>query len=213
MNRLRLSDSGCGLFTCVVMLLGGCTASSPDHSIDSRGRAEATTDRAPSVASVGTGGLGSATGNQPGAAECQIGSGISPGTSPLRRLTHAEYDNTVGVLLGVTSKPARAFPLEERAFGFQNNASARSVSPILAEHYEGAASRVSSSLGNSALLSCEPATVGEDVCGAHFIDEFGLKSYRRPLTPVEQSQMLAPPVPTSRETAPSGGNSRLIAGN
>src|SRR5690242_18145294 len=37
---------------------------------------------------------------------------MAAGPMPLRRLTHREYNNTVRDLLGVTSSPADAFPLD-----------------------------------------------------------------------------------------------------
>ena len=55
----------------------------------------------------------------------------SPGASPLRRLTRAEYNNTVRDLLNDTSAPGTQFPDEEISLGFNNNAGAQSISGLL----------------------------------------------------------------------------------
>ena len=68
---------------------------------------------------------------------------ISPGKSPIRRLTRAEYNNTVRDLLGVVGEPANELPAEEEALGFANNAAALNVSPLLAEKYMTLAESVS----------------------------------------------------------------------
>jgi len=116
-----------------------------------------------------------------------------PGPSPLRRLTHDEYDNTVRDLLGDTSQPARAFAPEEEAFGFTNNATARSMTPLRVEQYaaaaEALATRATESLG--ALLPCDPAAIGESECARAFIASFGRRAYRRPLEPSEIDGLVA----------------------
>src|SRR5687768_12313716 len=45
----------------------------------------------------------------------------APGPSPLRRLTHREYDNTTFDLLGDATRPAQQFAREEVFLGFDNN--------------------------------------------------------------------------------------------
>ena len=61
---------------------------------------------------------------------------ITPGASPIRRMTRLEYDNTVRDLLGDTTRPAQVFPPDEQGpVGFDNNAVNLKVSPVLAEQY------------------------------------------------------------------------------
>src|SRR6185503_1953091 len=74
----------------------------------------------------------------PTPAECAAGR-VEPGASPLRRLTRAEYDNTVHDLLGDDTAPGQRFPNEEIGLGFANNADSQSVSGLLIEAYESAA--------------------------------------------------------------------------
>ena len=57
----------------------------------------------------------------------------------VRRLNRAEYDNTIRDLFGVDVKPARVFPEDDSAHGFDNVGSALTVSPLLLEKYLNAA--------------------------------------------------------------------------
>src|SRR5260370_42437461 len=63
----------------------------------------------------------------------------SIGATPLRRLTRFEYNATVRDLLGDTTNPADAFPLDEIRAGFHNNSGVLGVSPLQAEAYMNAA--------------------------------------------------------------------------
>jgi len=59
-----------------------------------------------------------------------------PGPAVLRRLTHAEYNNTVRDLTGVDMKPAATFPADGGGGeGFTNNADTLFLSPLLFERY------------------------------------------------------------------------------
>lgn len=116
---------------------------------------------------------------------------IRPGPSPIRRMTRFEYDNTVRDLFGDTTHPASAFPAEEEALGFDNNAFALVTSSTLAEKYmlaaEGISERATDPLSKN--VPCDPATVGEDACAKQFIATFGKRAFRRPLTPEESSAL------------------------
>jgi hypothetical protein len=116
-----------------------------------------------------------------------------PGPSPIRRLTRADYDNTVRDLLGDTTRPATAFPLEEEQYGFNNNANVLTVSLLLAEQYEQAAEDLSTVAVQdlTTLLPCDPATAGEDDCARSFIETFGKRAYRRPLSDAEIERTFA----------------------
>lgn len=110
--------------------------------------------------------------------------GIEPGPSPIRRLTRREYDNTVRDLLGDDSKPASAFPAEEEALGFNNNADALVVTQLLAEQYLQAAETLAEKAVADLpklLGKCDVGAEGEDACARRFIEEFGFRAFRRPL--------------------------------
>ena len=96
----------------------------------------------------------------------------------LRRMTHAQYDNTVRDLLGDATGPSRQFPPEDFVDGFKNQYSAQGISPLLAEAYGAAAEKLAAS-----------AAVKDT--GPGFVDEFGRKAFHRPLAPNERIRYLA----------------------
>lgn len=134
---------------------------------------------------------GEETGGEPGAT-CEA---ITPGASPVRRMTRTEYDNTVRDLLGDETRPGRNFPAEEESLGFNNNADTLVVVPILAEQYQDAAEKLAEAAVTdhlSALLGgCNPDSLGEDTCAEKFITSFGPLVYRRPLVAEETTSLLA----------------------
>lgn len=121
---------------------------------------------------------------------------IAPGPAPIRRLTRVEYNNTVYQLLGDNSRPADAFPADEEASGFDNQATTLVVSPLLAEHYMSAAAQLAATHGPKLLEDlphCLGNGVDPDACHADadgFIRRFGKLAHRRPLTEAEVAAYL-----------------------
>lgn len=118
----------------------------------------------------------------------------TPGTSPIRRLTRFEYDNTLRDLLGDVTRPAQAaFPPEEIALGFDDQAASLVADPLLIEAYM----RVSEGVAERALehldtwLPCDPKAIGELACADLWIDAFGARAYRRPLDAATKSRLHA----------------------
>jgi hypothetical protein len=124
------------------------------------------------------------------AAACKT---IDPGPSPLRRMTRTEYDNTVRDLLGDTRRLAAGFPGEESTLGFHNNAETRSVSDVLVEGYLGAAEKLAAEAVThlDRLLPCDPARAGEGACLEMFLDSFGKRAWRRPISGPERENLRA----------------------
>ena len=65
-----------------------------------------------------------------------------PGRVVARRLTRAEYANTVRDLLGVRFRAGEEFPVDDAILGFDNIGEVLSVSPFLMEKYVYAAERI-----------------------------------------------------------------------
>ena len=65
-------------------------------------------------------------------------------SASIRRLNRQEYNNTIRDLLGINEDLAKDFPSDEISFGYDNNGSALSVSPIHIEKYLLAAERATS---------------------------------------------------------------------
>lgn len=153
------------------------------------------------------GSLASAAGPTPnvaGAAGMQNGGGgqtagcvaslPAPGPSPLRRLTHREYDNTTRDLLGDDSHLSLQFSREEIFLGFDNNATARGTTTLLAEQYMNAAETLAvRALQNlQQFTGCNPQdAAGQDTCAHAFIEGFGAKAYRGPLQDAERTRLTA----------------------
>jgi hypothetical protein len=104
----------------------------------------------------------------------------------VRRLTHAQYDNTVRDLLGDYSKPAERFPPEDYVDGFKNQLTAQGMPPLLVETYSTAAERLALNafrIGDiNGLVPCTPASFSDAKCRDTFVRKFGLRAFRRPLT-------------------------------
>jgi Protein of unknown function (DUF1592)/Protein of unknown function (DUF1588)/Protein of unknown function (DUF1587)/Protein of unknown function (DUF1585)/Protein of unknown function (DUF1595) len=157
--------------------------------------------------SLGMGGMDTANGvpgrsNMPGTqvpegvttkvqqACADLGTGAHPGAAPIRRLTHEEFNRTVRDLLNTQLRPGDNFPDEARALGFEGIAEAQTVTVLLAENYQSAAKILAEEATRDlpALLGCEP-TAG--TCVDDFVTKFGGLAYRRPLTPLEKTDLLA----------------------
>src|SRR5260370_4410297 len=106
--------------------------------------------------------------------------------TPLRRLTNAEYVNTVSDLLGDVSGLNLAFAVEltTEGFPFQDNAAAQQTPPVLAQQYLSAAEQIAADTVTNLLpkvLTCDPVAVGEPACAKTFISSFATKPLPPPV--------------------------------
>jgi hypothetical protein len=163
-----------GLVLAVLLSLGGCKGDIGPLTVDPEG----------SGASPGADGI------MPVSIAC-ANAGPQPGRTPIRRLTRTEYNNTVHDLLNDTTAPATQFTPEEVGLGFTNNAEVQTVSDLLAEQFESAASTLAAAATANLpkLLSCTPTPATEDACLRAFLPAFGMKVYRRPLDAVEVERL------------------------
>lgn len=112
----------------------------------------------------------------------------------LRLLTRREYADTVRDLLDLEATGALVnFPVEIRVRGYDNNASvadvtSRHIDEYLAEAEDLAVRAVAEK--KTQLLSCDP-TSGAIACARTFLQEFGARTYRRPLTADEVDRLAA----------------------
>jgi hypothetical protein len=102
-----------------------------------------------------------------------------PPTSQLPRLTRAEYDNTTRDLLGIDVKPSAMLApdtvgsVDQRAWaGFQ--AAADSLATQV----------MANPTARAKAIPCAPSGDGV-ACAQQFIQQFGQRAFRRPLTPAE----------------------------
>jgi hypothetical protein len=116
------------------------------------------------------------------------GTGAASNEPELRRLTHSQYNHTVRDLLGDQSAPANQFPPEDFVNGYKNQLQAQSLSPILIDAYSASAEHLARSAFRGGdthrLISCKPSVP----CRTQFVNEFGRKAFRRPLTETERKR-------------------------
>lgn len=115
---------------------------------------------------------------------CEAGSLDPSATRRIRMLTRFEYDNTLRDLLYLDSSWGQSLPAEEVVNGFDNNADARAVGQLLTDKILDAAEQAAeAAMANLSLfVSCAPG----DECAQQFIQDFGLRAFRRPLTDAER---------------------------
>ena len=124
-----------------------------------------------------------------------VGAGVGEASAPepIRRLTHAQYDNTVRDLLGDRTKPSRNFPPEDFVNGYTNQASAQTISASLAEAYSLAAEKLARNAfrygDENGLLPCQPTGPADRGCAEMFVRDFGMRAYRRPLDGPEAASL------------------------
>jgi hypothetical protein len=121
----------------------------------------------------------------------------APGpSSRLVRLSHRQWANTVGDLLrlGAPAGQAREFLSESVRTSFDNNGSALDVPPELWQDYEKAAESVATQVSRDArrLAMLMPPDAPADAAGRAraFVQSFGLRAYRRPLSDAELARYL-----------------------
>ena len=132
------------------------------------------------------------------------------GNVTIHRLNASEYDNTVRDLLGDTSHPAAAFPPDDGADSFTNNADALSISPILFERYEAAAESLATSAAtNPKIVTCDGSSTGADACATQILTPFLKRAWRRPVTADEVSGLASLVQVATQEGQPFGQGIQL----
>lgn len=110
----------------------------------------------------------------------------------VRRLTHLQYNNSVRDLLNDQTRPADGFPKEDFINGFKNQIAGQGISPILAEAYGIAAERLAARAFRGGdhlkLLPRAPQAPDDAECAREFVQSFGRRAFRRPLTGDEVTQ-------------------------
>jgi Protein of unknown function (DUF1592)/Protein of unknown function (DUF1588)/Protein of unknown function (DUF1595)/Protein of unknown function (DUF1587)/Protein of unknown function (DUF1585) len=114
--------------------------------------------------------------------------GVGAGLAPMRRLTKAQYDNTVRDLFDGAVEPGPTFPVSVIHEEYSNNPAANVVSLSSAEDILLAAEHAGQQVvdGILSIVSCDPGPA----CAEAFIDDFGRRAFRRPLTASERQALL-----------------------
>lgn len=132
----------------------------------------------------------------------------------LRRLTHAQYNNTVRDLLGDFTRPADQFPQEDYLNGFTNQVEGQSIPPLLAEAYTTAAEKLAANAlrhgDTNKLIPCQPVNASDTNCRDRFIITFGKRAFRRPLIDAEIRKYAALFSSSSEENPDFNGRAKLV---
>jgi hypothetical protein len=112
---------------------------------------------------------------------------VSAAVAPMRRLTRSQYRNTVRDLLGVADAVApSALPGDDAVHDrFHSNTASPLQAIDIGKYADAAEAIAGKAVANlKAILPCDPAS-GDAACARRFIESFGRRAYRRPLTPAE----------------------------
>ena len=113
---------------------------------------------------------------------------VEPTTVVLKRLTKAQYTNSVHDLVGETIAVPISLEPDDGADGFLVvGGSKSSISTLGVERYESAAYGIAEQAMahfsvREALVPCEPTVTEDAACMQQFVEAFGLRVFRRPLT-------------------------------
>ncbi len=115
--------------------------------------------------------------------------GLRPSRTPLRRLTDVQYRNTIDDLFLGAVVPSDAFPETSIAYEYTNEAVADEITELATEEVMIAAEDVADQV-----MAAVDDVVGCDLsqsCIEGFVDDFGARAFRHPLTTGERELLLA----------------------
>jgi len=132
-------------------------------------------------------------GPKAGEGQAPICASGTAGPAPMRRLTRDEYNRTVHDLLGDDQNLADGFALDASIGLFRNNTNSPVTSLLATQYMEAADALATMAAGSlSTLLPCDPGAPGdEEACIHGFLDDFGKRAFRRPLTDAEGARYVA----------------------
>lgn len=144
---------------------------------------------------VEPGGMGPGPGGMgpgPGGSTTPPAAGTDPGSVTMHRLNKVEYNNTVADLIGTTLRPADSFQADGRGAGYDNIASALSLSPDQVALYHAAAEALSDAAlgaGRAKLVTCDLAM--GDACVRTILKNFAKRAWRRPVADADLDRLMA----------------------
>jgi hypothetical protein len=109
--------------------------------------------------------------------------------SPIRRLSHVEYWNTLRDLFPTLTITKMELAANETIDGFSNHWDALQPSDLLIGQYYDSAAAIAQALTSSDIAALSSCT--EVACASQFVAEFGQRAFRRPLTDEEISSFAA----------------------
>ena len=116
---------------------------------------------------------------------------LPAGIRSLRLLTRLEYQNTVNDLFGLSLNLVNSLPDENQVSGFDNNIVQNQVSSLRMDAYLTQAEKVAAQAVQGSWNKMMPCTQQDNACARQFIQTFGKRVFRRPLTTSEVNTFVA----------------------
>jgi hypothetical protein len=107
------------------------------------------------------------------------------GSRSVRLLTRQEYQNTVNDLLNLSASIIYQLPEENRVDGFDNNVATNQVTGNRLEAFLNQGETLAAQAVQQSWSKLVPCGSQDTACARQFIQSFGKKAYRRPLTTAE----------------------------
>jgi hypothetical protein len=152
----------------------------------------------PAGSVTGTATGGSSTGGSSTGGSSTGGSSTGTGMDPLmpespsprfvRQLTLNEYRNTVTDLLQIANPDITAIPPDVPVKGFTTNVAAAFVSEAHLEAYMSVGTALANRAVTESYAKIVPCQTQDTACAGTFIDKFGLRAFRRPITAEERAR-------------------------
>jgi len=114
----------------------------------------------------------------------------SPSPRILRQLTLSEYQRTVTDLLQLANPDTTAIPPDVTLDGFTTNAAGAFVTETHMDAYASVGAALASRVISEAYAKVVPCQTQDTACAGTFVDKFGLRAFRRPLTADEKTRYL-----------------------
>jgi hypothetical protein len=111
-----------------------------------------------------------------------------PSPRILRQLTRSEYQRTAADLLGLTNPDVTAIPPDREVRGFTNNVTVAFVDEQHLDAYVSVGTALASRAVSEGYAKLVPCTTEDTACAASFVESFGARALRRPLTDAEQAR-------------------------
>jgi hypothetical protein len=140
---------------------------------------------------AGSGGPGTTDGGVSGALGTKASCVESPSPRLLRQLTPSEYRNTVADLLHIANPDTTNIPTDPAVRGFTTNVTGQLPDGNHMDQYQLVGYALADRAINESYTKLVTCQTQDNACASAFLDSFGLRAFRRPLTTDEKTRYLA----------------------
>ena len=172
------------------MAVAGCTAEISGTHGSGPGPGPTGNPNNPSAPGGGAAGTGSVTGTG-GAGVVNMTPGVEqPSPRLLRQLTLNEYRSTVTDLLHITTPDTTAIPPDVTIAGYTTNVTGTFVNQSYMDAYSSTAAALADRAVKEAYSTLVTCTTQDTACATTFVNGFGLRAFRRPVSADETARYL-----------------------